>query len=50
MIQAESDLQKRDEYMQRLMDLPYQVSVTPPFSIPILFIHGINSTEKKIDP
>ncbi|KAJ6287875.1 hypothetical protein OIU76_028843 [Salix suchowensis] len=24
MIQAESDLQKRDEYMQRLMDLPYQ--------------------------
>ena len=37
MIQAESDLQKRDEYMQRLMDLPNQVSLPPfPLSIPIL--------------
>ena len=30
MIQAESDTQKRDEYLQRLMDLPYKVLCLPP--------------------
>jgi len=28
MIQAESDPQKRDEYLQRLMDLPNQVCLS----------------------
>jgi hypothetical protein len=30
MIQAESDPQKRDEYLQRLMDLPNQVCLRSP--------------------
>ena len=36
MIQAESDPQKRDEYLQRLMELPNQVCFDLEFACPTL--------------
>lgn len=42
MIQAESDPQKRDEYLQRLMELPNQVQLLTVFLKNILESEGVS--------